>query len=166
MPIPEPTADPDTSPQPADKNLSPGDIADQTLTKRAQRAEEQASSLETQLARLQSELDQSRAALTDADRQHEVDMALTQAGAVDLDTARLLAQQQITDTPGVSTADLITALARTKPYLFRPSSRASHSAMSPCIDDARSALCDAADRAARTGDRASLLAYLRARRGA
>lgn len=166
MPTPDPTTDPDTSPEPADKNLSPGDIADQTLTKRAQRAEAQASSLENQVVRLQSELDQSRAALTQADHLHAVDMALTQAGAIDLDAARLLAQQQLTDSPDASTDELITALTRTKPYLFRPVQRVAHSAMSPCIDDARSALSDAADRAARTGDRAALLAYLRARRGA
>lgn len=166
MPTPDPTPDPDTSPEPADKNLSPGDITDQTLTKRAQRAEAQATSLETQVVRLQSELDQSRAALTEADRLHAVDMALTHAGAIDLDAARLLAQQQLTDSPDASTDELITTLTRTKPYLFRPAHYGGHSAMSPCIDDARSALSEAADRAARTGDRAALLAYLRARRSA
>lgn len=165
MPTPDPTVDPDTPPEPADKNLSPGDIAEKTLTTRAQRAEEQASSLETQVVRLQSELDQSRAALSQADRLHAVDMALTQAGAVDLETARLLAHRQMNESPDISTDELVASLTRAKPYLFAPV-RVSHSAMSPRIDDAQAALCDAADRASRTGDRASLLAYLRARRGA
>ena len=166
------TPDPITPPEPADitptapapKNLSPSDIADQSLASRAQRAERQAAQLETRLAQLTDQLEHARAAITDGEKSHRLDLALSAAGAVDLDTARLLVARVTTETPDAEPADILAQLVREKPFLFRPSAPA-HSSMAPAFDD-HHALTSAARRAAATGDRAALLDYLRARRTA
>jgi len=162
------TPDPTTPPEPADaapRNPSPGDIADATLTARAQRAERQAAQLERQLADLREELDSARAAAAERDRAHELDLALSAAGAVDLDTARLLAQRAALDDPDAPPADLVHLLTREKPFLFSRRG-ADASSMAPVADHAPRHALSAARDAAATGDRAALLDYLRARRSA
>ena len=164
------TTDPTTPPEPADalpgapRNPSPGEIADATLTARAERAERQAAELEARLTQAHDDLETARAALIERDRAHDLDLALSAAGAVDLDTARLLAQRAALEAPDADPTDLITRLAREKPFLFR---RRAHpaSAMAPMPDNPNP-LLTSTRQAAAAGDRTALLDYLRARRSA
>ena len=159
--------DPTTPPEPADtipQNPSPGEIADATLKARAERAERQAVDLEHKLTDLNDQLEHARLALAETERAHRLDAALANVGALDLDTARLLAQRLTLEDPDADPATIAARLCREKSFLFRPLSR-SHSAMAPAFED-DAAITDAARRAAATGDRNALLDYLRARRTA
>jgi len=164
-PDPAPTSEPIAPAEPADKNLSPSDVLDHTLKARAQRAERQAAQLETKLVHLNEQLQSARAAVVHTEQSHQLDLALSAAGAVDLDTARLLAQRVTTAQPDLPAADIVAQLTREKPFLFRVYSPA-HTAMSPHQENSSAPLITAAQRAATTGQRAALLDYLRIRRSA
>lgn len=150
------------------KNLNAEQVDQQRLHKRAERAEAQAASLESQVNDLQRQLDQRQRDIDAAERRRQIDQSLTDAGAVDLETARLLVESTIDnahhDSPDVSQA--VADLRRRKPFLFRGASPPASSAMSPRAASPDRAVADAAQTAAHTGDRTSLLRYLRARRGA
>ena len=121
---------------------------------------------------LEEQLELAEARIADLERQlssqslrADLERELAEAGAVDLETAmvlaeRLLAQEEI----GVSEA--VESLRNTKGFLFRsrePSSGASALAGSPMR--ARDSLEDLAREAGETGDRRAVLRYLRRRRG-
>lgn len=137
---------------------------DDALLARAQRAERQAAELESQLAELNAQLEQARAQAAQSHAAHQLDLAISAAGAIDLDTARLLAQRLSAESPEASHAAIVARLVREKPFLFRKAALAP-TAMSMRADTSETPLLDAAERAA-AGDRAALLDYLRARRAA
>lgn len=142
----------------------------------AQRAAEQARALADEVAALRQTLAQTREALDAAERRHQMDLLLIEAEAIDLESARLLTDIETTRGQGQGVARAIDQLKRTKPFLFRshdahrPSAArpfaAPSAAMSPAPRRGASELEGAAQDAARTGDRAALLRYLRARRDA
>lgn len=119
---------------------------------------------EQQLAALQSELDETRAALDQAERRHRMDALLIESEVVDLEAARLLTELAVgqMDEPDIDLA--VSELRERKPYLFARAPVAG-GAMSPRSAtrpaDSREALATAA---ATSGDRRTLLKYLRARR--
>ncbi len=133
------------------------------LRARAERAERQATELESQLTELNTQLEQAQQSIAHTERNHQLDLALTSAGAIDLDTARLLAQRIAHGNTDATPTDILNQLTREKPFLFRKTSSA-HSAMSPRADNTSAPAITAAHHAATTGDRTALLDYLRARR--
>lgn len=141
---------------------APHDI---TFRARAERAERQAAELEERIETLSSELTNAQSSAARAQFDHQLDAALYSAGAIDVETARAVAAGRIGDDSNLTPAALVQQLKREKPFLFR-SPAPSHSAMSPHTDDNGASTVRAAQDAAATGDRASLLNYLRARRSA
>lgn len=126
-------------------------------------------------ADLRAQVDDLRRQLADAreqadlaERRRSIDQALTAAGAVDLDTARLLTEMAVAQMDDADVSVAVADLRRAKPFLFQsdpaPASgpMAAHAA-SPA--GAAAAQRDAAHAAA-TGDRVALLRYLRTRRAA
>lgn len=173
------TESPNASSTPADANDNPAEGTDTNLVpvseairyrKRAQAAEQQLQETQQQLQALQSRLAEAQASASRLEQRQRVDALLVDAGAIDLDAARTLAEHAMgkCDDPAHDPPDpaaVVAGLARQKPYLFRRVDRAAGGLMSPRFDDA-SPLEAAAERAVETGDRRDLLAYLRLRRRA
>lgn len=145
--------------------------AEQRWRRKAQEAEALAQQLRERLAAVSEELAACREALDACERRHNTDLALLEAGAVDLETARLLTEATVARMSGADVATAVADLRRSKPFLFRRAREPgatqrdavagmAASAASPSGDDAASAL----EAAALTGDRAALLRYLRLRR--
>jgi len=140
-------------------------------TKFRQRAE----AAETILADLQNDLeariatiDEQRARIDSLTRARELDERLIEAGAVDLETARLLAQRAIDESEDDDPEAAIEAIRARKPFLFRTHFRGS-GVLGPRprneqeraqIDQVERAAADAAE----SGRRQDLLRYLRLRR--
>ncbi len=151
------------TPAPAAEPKSQRRRADDALAE-SQRLREQVGDLERSIA-------EAREALDNAERRHRIDLSLIEAGAIDLESARLLTELAVTHMPGKDIGAAIADLRRTKPFLFRsrtaPNSGATMSAGPAGTPGAPGPeLSAAAEDAARSGDRKSLLRYLRARRGA
>lgn len=129
---------------------------------------EQEAGLSERITALEAQLSQAHEALDASERQRSIDLALIEADAVDVETARLLTEIAVMqmDEPDVLLA--VSDLRERKPFLFRRARVAGVSAMGVHGVDLRGgsagALEEAAEAALVTGDRASLLAYLRMRR--
>lgn len=121
------------------------------------------------LAALTVELESTRRTLEAIRRERDVHKGLFEAGAHDLDIGAAMIERDAQASPEKPVVELIADLRKRKPGLFArtsattPVQRPGASAMSvrPPGDDPRRA---AADRAAASGDRSSLMAYLRLRR--
>jgi len=126
------------------------------------------SGLSERIGALETQLSQAHEALDASERQRSIDLALIEADAVDVETARLLTEIAVTqmDEPDVALA--VSDLRDRKPFLFRRAQASGVSSMSvrgvAGNDGSAGALEDAAEAAMASGDRASLLAYLRMRR--
>ncbi len=143
----------------------PRRVEDEELRRRAEQAEERVLQLENELAELEQTLSETRAALDDAERRHEIDRQLVEADAVDLETARLLTEASVGQMGEGDVSEAVSELKRTKPFLFKRAARAQASAMSGALECGRcDELQDAAENARATGDRRTLLRYLRLRR--
>ncbi len=131
--------------------------------KRAQAAEQELETLRSQLNDSHAELTQLRDTVSVMERRQKIDALLTDADAVDFEVARLLTEAAVEamDEPDVHLA--IDELRRSKPYLFR-SPRGVAGAMGVRRYDPHEQAEQAADAAARSGDRRDLLHYLRLRR--
>ncbi|TVQ60705.1 MAG: hypothetical protein EA379_07815 [Phycisphaerales bacterium] len=139
---------------------------------RAQRAEAAAAELAERLAGVREELGAASASLASCERGRAVDAALLGAGAIDLETARVLVERALDagggDGAAADVGDAVASLRAGKPFLFASAPGASVAgAMGAHVrgDEASAGLEDAAAAALRTGDRAALLRYLRAKRG-
>ncbi|MFM9958235.1 MAG: hypothetical protein ACKVZJ_09155 [Phycisphaerales bacterium] len=135
--------------------------------------------LEARVAELVDMLVQTREALDHAERRHQIDLALIQADAIDLETARLLTEQAVSQMSSRDVSKAVRELKQRKAFLFRPAGGATGlnargeggRAIAPGAMGARNTggasaqLRASANEAATTGDRAALLRYLRARRG-
>lgn len=122
---------------------------------------------------LQARIAELESTLTAVERRHAIDLALIDADAADLESARLLTEAAVTAMPEADLAHVIADLRARKPFLFRtrthPPSRTPSASMSTAaapatttVDPSHSAALD--HDAARAGDRRALLRYLRARR--
>ena len=119
--------------------------------------------LRGRIAELEQELTQAAADLRSERRRAALDRALAAAGALDLETARLLCEHQ----PDADVTEVVRELRRRKPFLFASpqGSARRQSAMSPLAPPARAeTLEDLAEQAKRSGDRGTLLRYLKTRR--
>jgi predicted RNase H-like nuclease (RuvC/YqgF family) len=133
--------------------------------KRAQTAEQQLECLNEDLRNLSADLDQANQTITGLERRQQMDAMLSDANAIDLEAARLLTEQAVLmmDEPDIKMA--IDDLRRHKPYLFRRRYDEGQSAMAPAIHpNGHDPAEQAAEQAAKSGDRRDLLRYLRLRR--
>ena len=145
-------------------NESTGEVVDEAVGDEA----EEASALLERIAALEAQLSQAHEALDASERQRAIDLALIESDAVDVETARLLTEIAVTqmDEPDVALA--VSELKLRKPFLFRRGRSGGVSAMGALgpVDHAGSVngLEEAAEAAMASGDRSSLLTYLRMRR--
>ena len=132
--------------------------------KRAQAAEQKIGDLNTQLEQLQQQLDEAQHTVTHLERRQQIDALLAEAEAIDLETARLLTERAVEQMsePDVSLA--VDELRRNKPYLFQHSTDTNSGAMAARDAANVTGAEQAAEHAARSGDRRDLLHYLRLRR--
>ena len=132
--------------------------------KRAQDAEARLAEMGERLGEMERDLSAARAALDAAERARQIDAALADADAVDLETARLLTEMAVSqmDEPDVRLA--VEELRRKKGFLFRRRRTGTGAATGAIASPGRGRVMEAARAAADSGDRAALLAYLRARR--
>jgi len=137
--------------------------------KRAQSAEKQAQELADQLARANERLVQMSDQMDTLHLDRKLTRQLTAAGAIDLEAAALVAKSRMADKGADSDiGECVEQLRTEKPYLFGRSSEAATSRKTAGAKDRvaqnRTALQQAAAKAARTGQRADLQAYLKLRR--
>ncbi len=138
---------------------------------RALEAESKLAEAQAQVADFRAKLEQAQAALAKEQQARLIDRALAGAGAIDPEVASLMLDSMLATRPdtGTNIAPLIDELRASKPFLFEsalpPRTSPTPSAMSPALSTTPSdSLADLAIKARTTGDRRSLLAYLRARR--
>lgn len=137
--------------------------------------EDRVASLEGKVNELVGTLARTREALDAAERRHQIDLALVEADAVDLETARLLTEVAVGQMDDRDVELAVRELRQRKPFLFKGGAKAGSGparasrhvgAMGArSAAQAPAALKNFANEAAATGDRAALLRYLRARRG-
>ncbi|MGD9693149.1 MAG: hypothetical protein AB7G17_10200 [Phycisphaerales bacterium] len=141
---------------------------EQRWRKRALEAEALVEELKGKLAGALEDLEAAREALDASERKRQIECCLAEAGAVDIAAARLLTEAAVEEMDAPDVAVAIEDLKRTKGWLFGHGhvSGAGASVMSGRVGERwSSALEDAAEEAAVTGDRGALLRYLRLKRG-
>lgn len=142
---------------------------------RARQAEARVRELEQQLAEVEKQLKEAREMVDAVERRHQIDLALLESDALDLETARLLTEIAVDamDEPDVQAA--IAELRRGKPFLFRNGAPAAPGGAWPApgamgaaagVNEGAGSLDSAAASALRTGNRSDLMRYLRERRAA
>ncbi|MBX3359696.1 MAG: hypothetical protein KF745_14850 [Phycisphaeraceae bacterium] len=119
--------------------------------------------LQARVASLESELGAARTALGESDRARRVQSALIQHHAFDLDTAQVLVERLIAGQDPPRIEEAVRELRRKKPYLFRAGAATPSMGAHPTAEPPDN-LSTLAGHAARTGDRRSVMGYLRARR--
>jgi hypothetical protein len=136
--------------------------------KRAQSAEKQAGSLTEQLAEADRKIAQISQELSDLQVERKLTQRLVAAGALDLEAAVLVARARLDGRGPAEIDDCVAQLRKEKPYLFPLPSEPSASHKTAGAKDrarpTRTALEQAAKRAARTGNGADLQQYLKLRR--
>ena len=131
---------------------------------RALKAEARVKELDALAAELAGKLEQAQAAAVASDRKRQLEKALSDHGAIDIETASLLIDGALANSPAPDIPGAVADLRRRKPFLFGAASRATPmSGIAPPAADG--SLSAAADEARATGDRNALLRYLRMKRG-
>ncbi|MBX3323967.1 MAG: hypothetical protein KF757_13375 [Phycisphaeraceae bacterium] len=160
--------DPDPKPDPQPKlDPSAARLGNEEIVWRARavRAEARVEELEARVSEVESQLASAKAEASQAEQRRELELELTLAGAIDLETATLLAHQALDQMESPDVRAVIADLKRRKSFLFRPASPAS--AMSGHVASGGGDLLeDLASEARQSGNRTAVLKYLRARRGA
>lgn len=164
-------ADPDEGP-----SLSPSSPADAWALDKARRelSQWQAKAAEAQARadaeavrarELEATLAQTRERLAGEERSRRIDQELIGIGAIDLETARLLAERAMAVEAHADAARVVRDLRRRKPFLFRTPT---FSIAPAAFDEQRepiAAVAEASDVARENGDRMAILRYLRLKRG-
>lgn len=137
--------------------------------RRAQRAEKQAEQLKEDCGKARSELENVKSELKETKLDKELAGKLSSAGAVDTETAMLVAKQKLSESEEKDVESVIDELSRDKPYLFGSGGQDSRgtNVTRPARQRAgenESLLESAAKRASDTGSRVDLQEYLRLRR--
>ncbi|MEM1330628.1 MAG: hypothetical protein AAGG07_08720 [Planctomycetota bacterium] len=134
---------------------------------RALEAEQRLAQLEPRLRELEAELEAAEAQVRIAERRQQIERELSEAQAVDLETATLLTEAAVEGMDAPDVGAVVSDLRRRKPFLFRADPQGplglSGGAEQPSGDRLAQ---EAADRARGSNDRRELLRYLRLRRGA
>lgn len=176
--MPEDTRNPGETGDPGDPGSTPPEneptrppvSPDIDWRARALEAESQLAASESALTDARTKLSQVQADLAREKQARVVDRALAGAGVIDTEVASLMLDSMLASRPdaGTNIAPLIEELRTTKPFLFEsslPVRPAAPSVMSAAIPATPAdSLNDLAEQARATGDRRSLLRYLRARR--
>jgi len=120
-----------------------------------------------QVEAMQASLEEAQRELKRSESRRVIELALVEAGALDVEAARVLIEHGMGEGQGEGEAAdapaLVEALKSRRPYLFRRRP-AGASALSARLEETRSGLEQAAEEALRTGDTGALLRYLRLRR--
>jgi hypothetical protein len=145
---------------------------------RAAQAEEQLRDAHDKIASVESELVKAKIAAEQADLRRRIERALADAGALDVDVAGVLVEASLagTDGPKPTVQAAVQELRKNKAFLFTGRSGATSgggagagsggAVMSGAVrTDRHASLSELAETARGTGDRGSLLRYLRAKRG-
>jgi len=127
-----------------------------------------ATALREQVQQLQDALSEAREAVQQLERRQRINELLAQADTRDLGAARLLTEAALEAMPTPDIEAAVSELREHKPWLFRRPTTATppSGAMPARFTEADDALADAAAQAQASGDRRSLMNYLRLRRGA
>lgn len=133
--------------------------------KRAQTAEHELTTVRQELEAKDQTLQQQQQAIHDLQLAQRIDTLLIDAGTIDLETARLLAELHVAEQESEDPEAAVRDLQIRKPFLFRMR-HAPGGAMSPRDpgNAPDTALAQAAANAHQTGRRQDLLQYLRLRR--
>jgi hypothetical protein len=136
--------------------------------KRAQSAEKQVQTLTEELAEAKSQATQLSEQLKTVQVEQELVQKLAAAGAVDLESAILIAKARIDDADNADLDSVIEQLKRQKQYLFGSSKEKVASKKTASAKDrlasGQTVLEKAANKAATTGNRRDLQEYLKLRR--
>lgn len=125
------------------------------------------------LSELERDLAEARRIATEVRQEQAAQQALHEAGVIDLEAGLLLVKQRMADADSPDVPATVAAIRKAKPALFRPPSSASGvtprrapspAALPALADEPGDALRQVASHAQQTGDRRSLLEYLRLRR--
>lgn len=122
----------------------------------------EAQGADSRVAELEAALGRAREALDHAERRHAIDLELIRAGVVDMDVARLMTELAVAGMDKADVGHAVSDLRRRKPFLFRRV--VSPGVMAPLTDAEGGERESLAREAEETGDRRTLLRYLRARR--
>ena len=136
--------------------------------KRAQAAEKELAELRTQLQESQQQSQNVRDRLTQVERRAAIDAQLAEAGAADLQAARLLVNAALGEDDGMEIAAAIQAVRRQRPQLFRAAAAVATS-MGPAVhavDHGSRDIHRAANIARRSGHNADVMHYMNLRRSA
>lgn len=168
--------DPDVSDPDQGPHLSPSSPADAWALDKARRelaqwqtkaneAQAKADAEALRAKELEASLAQTRERLAGEERARRIDQELIGVGAIDLETARLLAERAMAAESGADAARVVRDLRRRKPFLFRTPTFA----IAPAARDERhepaEAVEEASEIARENGDRMAILRYLRLKRG-
>ncbi len=121
--------------------------------------------VEEELAGLRAALAACRAALDQAERRHEIELALLRADALDMETARVMTEALVAQSPTPDVARAVEDLRRRKPFLFR--AKRPTAGMGAGVAGGAGGMgvgMGSEANAAARGDRGALLRFLRARR--
>ncbi len=120
--------------------------------------------LESEIAALKATVSQLQQTLAGTDRKRQIEKALIDNQALDLETATLLIEAAMNGPGAPDAATAVRDLRKRKPFLFH-STTTRGSAMSGAVNEGDGGMVRAADEARASGDRAALLRYLKMRRG-
>ncbi|MBS0189003.1 MAG: hypothetical protein JSS51_13125 [Planctomycetes bacterium] len=160
---------PEDSGTPAAETTRPPTSEEIDWRARALAAESRLSQLESEATKLRDQLAAAGVAIQKEQQARAIDRALTDSGVIDAEVAALMLDAMLAASPEPpDIPNLVQSLRTQKPFLFQSAlpRPLSPSAMSPAITTTPSEELDTLATQARTGDRRSLLAYLRARRPA
>jgi uncharacterized protein YfcZ (UPF0381/DUF406 family) len=136
--------------------------------KRAQSAEKKVEALTEQLAEAKSQAIKISEQLSNIQTEQKLTRKLAAAGAVDLETAMLIAKARVEDQTEADVDGVIEQLKKEKQYLFTDGNRAvtvkKTAGARERIQNSQTILERAAKKAATTGNRTDLQEYLKLRR--
>lgn len=136
--------------------------------KRAQDAERKVESLAKELAQTKAEISEMSEGLSNIQVEQKLTRRLAAAGAVDLETAVLIAKAKIDSSDDADLDGVVEQLKKEKQYLFRGANTVvvskKTSGAKDRLQNSQTVLERAAKKAATTGNRTDLQEYLRLRR--
>jgi hypothetical protein len=170
--MPEEHTDPQATEGESSSTMEPPAGRTIELTDRIRQLEARLDEQQDQLARAESQRDEARSELVTVENRHRLSAALRDAGCVDLEAAGLLLGRELDlseDIPSEQLQQQVESLLLNRPHLRRAGRRAGPGITSsprdaPC--EGTTQLADAAERAARSGNRRDIAEYLRLRRAA
>lgn len=138
-----------------------GDAVEQVA---GQRGEAASGEGRERVVELEGELAEARRTIEQMERRQRIDALLAESETVDFEAARLLTERAVAEMDEPDVAMAVEDLRRHRPWLFSRRERGESGVMSARVDEEAETAASAASRAATSGHRRDLLAYLRLRR--